>query len=608
LSAFALCFHRNGAPVSPSIIDAMLEAQSSRGGDALHRRINGGIGMGYRALWTVPEEVDERQPLVLPEAGLMVTWHGRIDNRRELLQGLGVAAPEMASWSDARLLLHLYAEQGQRAFRAIVGSFAAAVYHRPTRTLTLARDPLGHREINFHLSDKLLLAATQESGVLAHPRLSRRLNPLRLAGFFAFTGPYRGETFFQDVYKLLPGHMLTVSPTTTRDEQYWAPDILGRVRYRDPREYNEHFRELLEQAVACRRRSVGPLGVMTSGGLDSGPIAALAARQTGGGMPVYSLSWVFDRFKECDERAYLEPLWRQCGLEPVPFNCDDAAPYSDLENWPVHPDTPDQDPYRRFLDNAYKAARERNVRVLLNGGGGDALYLGGDRWCWELIAAGQARQALEGAAWFIREKGAYPFVRNILLRSLVPHTLLRRLRPYKTPAWLTDQTAMLLRQERRWPQAYLHTARPVQSLNILSLRIYDFLNAENHWCNQYDVEVRYPLLDRRIVEFMLKVPDHVLNFKGTTRAILRPAVADLLPEAHLYRQDKTVLSPVLRHGAGLAASQIRRCLDDSAAIWTRYIEKDWIKGEKAATQALRETLIWCCVAAELWRVEQNNFP
>lgn len=580
----------------------MLAAQSYRGMDSIDARVNGCIGMGYRALWTLPEEVDEAQPLELPEAGLMLVWHGRIDNRADLCSRLGINSREAYSWSDARLFLRLYADRGRRALGLIVGAFAAAIYDRSARSLTLVRDPLGHREVNFHVAHDVLVAATQESGVLAHPRVHRRINPLRLAGYFAFTGPYSGETFFDGVYKLLPGHVLTVAPQGTSTERYWTPDVSGRVRCRDHREYVEQFRELLEQAVSCRTRAVGPVGVMTSGGLDSGPVAALAAR---GREPVYSLSWVFERFKECDERVYLEPLWRQSGLEPVPVNCDEAGPYSDFENWPVHPDTPDQDPYRRFVDRTYAAARDRNVRVLLNGGGGDALYLGGDHWFWELVCSGSPGQALDRARWFVGKDGIYRFFRNILFRSLIPHQWIRRLRPSGTPAWLTEEAAGLLRHRVPWPPECLGAYRPAQCRNLMSQRIYDFINAESYWANQHGIEMRYPFLDRRLIEFMLDLPDHVLNYKGTSRSILRNSVGDLLPDAQLNRPDKTHFSPLYHHGASQAAESIRRCLDDPAAIWSRYVRKEWVMDNGAATQTERDTLIWVCVSAELWRVKQN---
>ena len=604
MSAFAVCFQRDGTPVSRSVLEAMLEAQASLGPDAVDARVEGVVGMGYRALWTTAEERSATQPLSLPGLPFMVAWSGRIDNREELCRRLRASPHDARAWSDAELFLRLYADEGTRVFTSMVGAFALALYDRMSRTVLLARDPIGHRDLTFHLSQKTLIAATAESGVLAHPSVDKRLDPVQLAVIMGYTGMSRDETFFDGVHKLLPGHYMEVSAKRTNIFRYWAPDTARRIYYRDSREYAEHYRELLDNAVSCRMRSEGPIGVMTSGGLDSGPVAAIAALKSPG-KPVYSLSWVFQRYPQCDERQYLRPLWDKYRLTPVEIDCDDAEPFHDFEHWPVHPDTPDQDPYRRFLDNTYAAARDNGVRVILNGGGGDNLYLSGDRWFWELLRAGDFRRAWSGMRWHTAQSGYRKFARNILLRSAIPYRVLKKLRPNQLPEWLTADASDLLKDRCRWPPEYTRARRPAQCLNALSLRASDFSNAESYWSGQYRVEVRYPLRDRRIIEYMLQVPDHQLRFNQTMRPILRAAVADLLPEPQLNRLDKANFSPLFQHGAQAAAALIARYLDDPENLWSRFLRKDWVTGNAAPTQDVADALKWIAVSVELWRVSEG---
>lgn len=584
----------------------MLEAQAPLGSDAVETRVEGAVGIGHRALWTTPEETDTSQPLCLPGLPFLLAWTGRIDNRRELLRHLGAHGQEAQAWSDAELFLRLYSREQHRALGYLVGAFALALYDRTSRTMLLARDPIGHRDLNFHLDDRTLIAATAESGVLAHPAVDKRLDPSHLAMFMGYTGMGHGETFFQGVRKLLPGHYMVVGHKRAESFRYWLPDTSKRIHYRDPREYAERYRELLEEAVSCRMRSNQPVGVMASGGLDSGPIAAMAALQSSG-KPVYSLSWVFQRYPQCDERKYLRPLWDRYDLAPVEINCDDAEPFHDLEHWPVHPDTPDQDPYRRFLDNTYTAARENGVRVVLNGGGGDNLYLGGDRWFWELLRAGDLRRAWSGGSWYAARSGYWKFARNILLRSTVPYRVIKTIRPNHMPEWLTEYAVGLIKDRSRWPPEHVAARRPAQCLETLSLRISDFMNAENYWSNQHGVEVRYPLRDRRVIEYMLQVPDHQLQFKDTTRSILRAAVADLLPDAQLNRNDKASFAPLFQHGARTQAPLITRYLENPANLWSHFLRREWVTGSRAPTQNIADALKWTAVSVELWRVSEGLF-
>lgn len=605
MSAFAVCFHRDGTYVPRETVAAMLDAQHHRGSDRNDVFTDRAVGLGYRSLWTIPEETDEKQPVTVPGLPLSLLWHGRIDNRGDLLAQLGVRSAEADCWSDAQLFLRLYAEKGTRLLSNIVGSFALAVYDRHDHALLLARDPIGHRDLNFHLSDRLLLAASEESGVLSHPRVSPEVNAGKLADLFAFNGFHTGETFFTHVVKLLPGHFMTVDTRRSATTRYWAPDAARRIYYRDEREYADHYRELLEQAVACRTRSSRGIGVMTSGGLDSGPIAALAAGRSGGAKPVYSLSWVFDRYTECDERQYLSPLRQRFALEPVDINCDTAQPFSDLAHWPVHPDTPDQDPYRRFLDNTYAAARSHGVRVLLNGTAGDNLYAGGERWFWELLRARRIAALLTGTRWYVNNQGLRKFVRRVLVRSALPFGVVRRLRPRPVHEWVTEDAIALMHRGERWPPEYRHARRPGQLLSLLSLRATDFINAESYWSNRWDVEVRHPLRDQRIIEFMLQIPDHQLGFMDTTRPVLRAAVADLLPQPQLHRSDKTSFAPLFRDGAVAEAESIHGYLTAPSRTWTRFVQENWVTGDDAPTQEVADTLKWTALSVELWRVANS---
>lgn len=601
MSAFAVCFRRDGAPVSRALIESMLDAQPHGGSDSRDSHVAGAVGMGHRSLWTTPEDVGTSQPLAVSGLPYRLVWNGRIDNRGDLIRQLGASRSEASRWSDAELFLRLYAEKEHRALPCLVGAFALAVCHTDRRQIVLARDPMGHRGLSYHLGRRLLVAAGSEAGVLAHPEIAAKLNPRRLASYFAYTGVHDDETFFDEVARVLPGHYVLVNSGKVETHRYWRANPGARIRYRDDRDYAEHYRALLEQAVECRLRSSSPVGVMTSGGLDSGPLAAIAATRAPTGGSVHALSWTFDRYPECDERQYIRPLCAAFDLPLHEVNCDDAGPFKNLAQWPTHPDTPEQDPYRRFLDLTYETARNAGIRVVLNGGAGDNLYISGDRWFWELLGARRPAAALTAARWYIHHAGSKKFARNILIRSLVPARFMARARPPQPPEWLTDRAAGLLDAARRWPPEHLLARRPNQFRALLSLRTAEFLNAESFWSKRLDVEVRYPLRDRRIVEFMLQLPDAQLRLAGTSRPVLRRAVSDLLPDPQLTRRDKTVFTPLFDHGARAEAARIDSCIRDPANLWSIFLREEWLGGQLGATKITVDTLKWLVVSAEMWR-------
>lgn len=607
MSAFAVCFRRDGAPVSRRVVADMLDAQRNRGSDTVDIHVRGSVGMGHRALWMTPEDRDRQQPLSLPGVPFTIVWDGRIDNREELFTRLNDGFGD-TDCPDAELVLRLFAQDGERALPGIIGAFAFAVHDHRHHTVFLARDPIGHRGVSYYLSNSLLVAASEERGVLSHPDIPARINQQQLAVFCAYMDLHRGGTFFEDVYRLLPGHYMTVKPSTTATTRFWSADNHTRIDYRDNREYAEHFRELLELAVGCRTRSPGPLGVMTSGGLDSGPIAAIAARHCAG-KPVHLLTWTFRDFPLCNEHDYVRELAERLGAGLTDVDCDACAPFSDLAQWPVHPDTPDQDPYRRFLDQTYDAARGLGARVVLNGTAGDNLYSAGRGWFWQLLARGELSCALATASWYIRHQSLRTFIRRIMIGSVVPAAVLQRRRSLTPPGWLTgDAAALLPAPHVPWPEEHRHAIRPGQYLSCLSLQTSDFLPAEAHWSGRHNVEVRYPLRDRRIIEFMLRVPDDQLQDKDVTRPVLRRGVSDLLPERQLNRRDKTDFTPVYRSGAEAAGRQIHDLLHAPSAIWPRFIRKEWLSDAGKSGQSVRDALMWTAISIELWRKQTHLRP
>lgn len=607
MSAFAVCFRRDGAPVSQHVVADMLNAQGNRGSDAVDIHVHGSLGMGHRALWTTPEDRDRHQPLSIPGLPFTLVWDGRIDNRADLFARLNDDFDD-TSCPDAELALRLLAQDGQRALPEIIGAYAFAVHDQRDNSVLLARDPVGHRSLSYCLSGSLLVAASEECGVLSHPEVPARINRQQLAVFCAYMDLNRGATYFEDVHRLLPGHHMRVTTSSAATTRFWSAGNHSRIDYRDNREYAEHFRELLELAVGCRTRGFGPLAVMTSGGLDSGPIAAIADRCRGG-RPLHLLTWTFSDFPQCNEHHYVRELAGRLGAPLTNVDCDACAPFSDLPHWPVHPDTPDQDPYRRFLDRTYDTAGDLGARVVLNGTAGDNLYSAGHGWFWQLIARGELSTALAAAAWYARQESFPAFVRRALIGSLLPAAVQRRRRPLTPPAWLTEEAVELLPSPYDpWPGEHRHAIRPAQHRSCLSLQTSDFLPTEAHWSGRRNVEVRYPLRDRRIIEFMLRVPDDQLQLNDVTRPILRRAISDLLPESQLERRDKTDFAPVYRSGANAAGRRIDELLHRASAIWPVFIRENWLNDAGKSGQSTRDALLWTAVSIELWHNQVQHRP
>jgi asparagine synthase (glutamine-hydrolysing) len=579
----------------------MLAAMAHRGPDGAAARTLGWAVIGHLHFWTTPEEEGERQPLPLPSGGGLLAFDGRLDNREELWRALPDPRGPLARLSDGALAALAYDAWGSASFGRFLGPFALALLDHRSRRVILARDPLGDRCLSYSLSPHRLVAASEDAAVLAVPGVDGDLDPGRLAAYFALTPLPGGWTFHRGVRQVEPGCFLEVTARGTRQVRYYQPPELPEVAAASPEDNAHRFREAFEAAVRCRMRSRRRPAVLLSGGLDSAPVAALAARELPAGEPLTTVSWVFDRYPRADERRYLDALTEALGLRSRRFAGDDLGPLGELDRWPTHPSSPEQNAYRRLHERAYRMVRQEGTNVLLTGMLGDHLYTGEETWLADALQRGRLLQAAGDLAWHLgRREPLRP-----VLRSLLPEPAqralgsLRRRRPRR---WLTDHAHRLLATAPEAVPGAYRERRPRQHLRLLGAGNGNGLLIETYYAGRHGLELRYPLRDRRLVELALALPTAELYHRGVHRPVLRRALAGVLPQAILARRDKADCSELFAQGLYRDnRATVRGLLDRPGARWKEFTDRLFI--EDALNKMSVSTgglLVWLAVSLELW--------
>jgi len=317
-----------------------------------------------------PESVGEVQPRV--EGDLAVVADARIDNRKELGSWL---RREVGGWTDSQLILAAYREWGLECAERLVGDFAFVVWDGGRRRLYGARDALGMRSLVYRAEPGRTLFATEVKQILAVPGVPARIHEPAVGVYLS--GPYMPPewTFYEGIERLGPAHALVVEEGRVRTWRYWDVDPGNRIRYRREEEYAEHFLEVFREAVRARLRSVHPVGLLLSGGVDSGSVAAVAGSLVKSGeaeCPEFrAYSFAFRELVECDERSVSAPLAAHWEIPVTDVWADDLWP---LKDYPEH--GPDRDDpylfvYQPLLDACLDAARADGCALLLSGDRGD---------------------------------------------------------------------------------------------------------------------------------------------------------------------------------------------------------------------------------------------
>jgi asparagine synthase (glutamine-hydrolysing) len=619
------------APISEHDLQPMLDVVSYRGPDGVATWSQDGAALGHLALRITPESQAEIQPLVDQDAGLVLVADARIDNRDELIPLLRAkAALTDARPADAALILAAYRTWGEACLEHLVGDFAFAIWDRHRRRLLLARDPMGLRSVYFRAEPDRFLFATEARQILAAPGVPEELFLPSVASFLVGDFGRPEWTFFAGVERLQPGRALVVEAARSRLWRFWAPDPAIRIRYRSEDQYVDHFLDLWKTAVRSRLRSTRPAGLLLSGGVDSGAIAAMAGwlranEPDPGAGPLRAYCWAWDELTECDERHISGPLAAHCGLPVTEIAADDAWPLHPGADIPVAEDSPFLFGHYVILGRTFDQARDDGMGLVLSGDRGDlvaGMYLYDlpyllrtgrwrtlvnemrtlARWSGCRLRAVMKREVLmvvsEAALFHRRIWGSLPPFRRYtepaardwpdwITQELIGHAL-----DVPVEAWLEPFPAFPSRAAR---QRYRMIFTP---LHMLGLEASERMHARRAQA------FADPWSDRRIAAFACQVPQRVFNRVGDPKRLTRQALARLVPPGHVQAMQKVVPTPLFDRGLRQRARQrVEAMLQDSHLARLGFVHPgpmlDAYRGICGRTGD-NPAHIWQALALELW--------
>ena len=569
MSAICGILQLDGAPVDRAALEQMVAGSPYRGPDGIGYWYGGQIGLAHLAFHVTPESVRERQPLRSADGRLVLAADVRLDNRAELIDALR-DLPEDPT--DPDLLLAAYQRWGTRCVEHLLGDFVFALWDTAARELLLARDQLGAFSLTIHRSGQRLLFASETTAILNAPGVEPRVNETAVTKQLAWVPLDAEETYFEAVHFLPPAHCMSVSGGRTRRWRFWDVDPSARIHYRDDDAYAEHLLHLLTEAVACRTRSIGPVGISLSGGCDSTLLAAVAApllqERSSPARRLKSFSYVFDKFPSCDERAAIDEVVRHCDLDQTWLTADDCLTYRNFDAWPLAPDVFSYNFYVALVVRVAEAAQQAGCRVLMGGYYGDALFIGPS-----YIAADRLREGrvLAALAWLKDHADIGHLKRELidqLLRPLLPprvkavyRRILRRPLQPAIPGIAVGRLRALqaaLRAQRPEPEpaGLLPTQRRLRGLLLHPIWGADFASARAMTANRFGLERVSPYLDRRLVEFVMAIPSERLNRPGWERGLQRHAMRRVLPESVSRRQKHQDYAPLLANGLAEACQGV----------------------------------------------------
>ena len=525
-------FDRGRVPVDRALLGALTDFMSYAAPDDLDTYSDGPVGLGHALLQTTRESFLERMPVSL-DGKFWITADARIDCREELRGEIEKAEPNRRpAASDSELILHAYAVWGQECVRHLRGDFAFAIWDARRKTLFCARDHFGIKPFYYAEIGSLFLFSNVLNCVRSHPEISDSLNDAAIGDFLLFgLNCDLSTTTFRDIQRLPPAHCLSVTAEGVRILRYWSAPTSGAIRYRHADEYVEHFQTLIQSSVADRLRA-DCAGILLSGGLDSGAIAATAtelSRSPSGARDLRAYTVINKLLISDRDGAYAQQVADHLRI-PIQFlEMSELEPF---ERWndsqSISPE-PVGDPLFAGLSEEFKMIAA-DCRVVLCGEGPDNLMY------FEMLPFAKQLLRERDLSGLVREVSGY-----FRARSTIWPGIRRRIKgifgkdPNRSlfPSWLDADFSRRLNLNERWKEwSELPASRPhpVLPKAHVSLQIPQWTNTfeqESPGASRYPVEVRYPFLDLRIVNFLLALPPFPFFFE---KKLLRDAMVGRLPE------------------------------------------------------------------------------
>ncbi|MCX5905704.1 MAG: asparagine synthase (glutamine-hydrolyzing), partial [Deltaproteobacteria bacterium] len=494
-------FNLNGEPVSPVLLRKMTDAIAHRGPDGEGFYTDSFIGLGHRRLAIIDLSPAGHQPMTTLSNQYVISYNGEVYNYKELRTELEALGNQFRSKSDTEVVLYAYKEWGAKCLEKFNGHFAFAIWDKTRQELFLARDRYGTKPLYYTFVGPYFIFDTEQKAILTHPEVKRGIDLEALLEYFTFQNIFTDKTLLKGI-KLFPAGSyarlsLAAAGQELRVTRYWNWYFSEPENPLSENEYVEELDSLFRQAVNRQLVSDVDVGAYLSGGMDSGSITAIAAKQLPYmktftcGFDLHSASGLELGFDEREKAEYMSYLFKTEHYEMV-LKAGDMERILPKLAWHL-----EEPRVGQCYPNYYAAQlASKFVKVVLSGGGGDELF-GGYPW--------RYYRAVAPTDDFEQYVDKY----YLYWQRLVPNTIIKELfRPVWNEVknvWTRDIFRDVFSKHDhslKRPEDYINHSLAFEARTFL----HGLLIVEDKLSMAHGLETRMPFLDNDLVDFALRIP------------------------------------------------------------------------------------------------------
>ena len=511
-------------------IKKMADLIAHRGPDSEGYYTDENIALGFRRL-SIIDLNNGSQPIYNEDKSKVIIFNGEIYNFEPLREDLIKKGHTFTTKTDTEVILHGYEEYGEKILDKLRGMFAFVIYDKKTKELFAARDFYGIKPFYYAKMGNTFIFGSEIKSFLIHPHFKKQLNSKMLEYYLTFQYSPGNETFFKNVYKLMPGHYLKYKNGKLEVKKYYE------IKFKEDKtktydEWKEGIKTRLADSIKAHKISDVEVGSFLSSGVDSSFIAASSDVDK-----TFTVGFNNEKYSEI---SYAKDLSEKINTQNISKDITKEEYFKKLPNIIYYMDEPVADPSAIALYFVTELASE-NVKVSLSGEGADEIFGGYNIYQEPLTDA-----------WYY--KVPYP-VRFVIgkVASIFPHKrginfLIRRGKKLEdrfvgNAFIFNNHEVKKILKNKRQTKGFQDLTKPyyekvkdkdevtkMQYIDFNFWLIGDILTKADKMSMANSLEVRVPFLDRPLIDYALGLPTEFKTDKNTTKKIFRDIASEVLED------------------------------------------------------------------------------
>ena len=538
-------------------LESAIKTLNHRGPDCqLIEQPDDNIGVAHARLSIIDTSEAANQPMSAYDNRYTIVFNGEIYNYQSLKSQLEKDKQEVfKTLSDTEVILRMFHHYGEDCVNSFNGFFAFAIYDKEKKETFIARDRMGIKPLLYMQTEEHFLFASEMKALLAF-KIAKEIDFVSLQQYFQFNYIPTPSTIFKGVFKLKPGHSLTIKENgeLSEDCYYKIPysKDYSKITYKDAQ---KELVKQLDESVQRRLVSDVPLGSFLSGGIDSSVIATLASRHVD---KLNTFSVGFSDNPYFDETAYANLVAKKIKSNHTVFSLSNNDLYEDLHNILDYIDEPFADSSAIPVYILSKRTRE-HVTVALSGDGADEIFGGYNKHQAEYLVQQNSLVnsliSMGSPIWDKLPKSRHSKMGNVI-RQLDRFAQGRKLdTPERYWRWCSFTPENYAQKLLKTDISKLESEYKDRKSSILQnftangdinetlytdmqlVLVNDMLTKVDLMSMANSLEVRVPFLDHELVNFAFQLPAEYKVSKDGRKRILKDAFREVLP-TELYSRNK----------------------------------------------------------------------